>query len=90
MSCVIQLHNLLEVQICWLDTNQCSHFAMQKYVLVPNACALTQYVGEKDVGESQCSETDLDEREMSCQYLMVKIINYWNNLPRGCAWTFII
>lgn len=76
MSCVIQLHSLLEVQICWLDTNQCSRFAMQKYVLVPNTCTLAQYIGEKDVGESQCFETDLDELEMSCQYLMAKIINY--------------
>lgn len=33
------------------------------------------------MGESQCFETDLDEPKMSCQYLMVKIISYWNNLP---------
>lgn len=34
MSCVIQLHNLLEVQIRWLETDQCSCFATQKYVLM--------------------------------------------------------
>lgn len=63
---------------------------MQKYALLPNACTLAQDIGEKDVGESQRFETDLDEPEMSCQYLMVKIINYWNNIPRGCAWTFMM
>lgn len=80
MSCLIQLHNVLEVQICWLHTNQCSCFAMQKYILVPNTCTLAHEGGERDVGERQS-----DEPEVSCQYLMVKIINYCNNLPRGCT-----
>lgn len=85
MICLIQLHNLLEVQICWLHTNHCSHFAMQKYILVPNTCTLAHEGGEKDGGESQS-----DEPEMCCQYLMVKMINYCNILPRGCACTSVI
>lgn len=67
MSCVIQLHNLLEVQICCMGTNQCSCSAMQKYVLFPNTCTFALYVSGKDVGESQCFKTDLDEPKMSCQ-----------------------
>lgn len=52
MSCVIQLHNLLEVQICWLDTNQCGRLAVQNYVLVRDTCTLAQYVSEGGVGEA--------------------------------------
>lgn len=85
MSCLLQLHNLLEVQICWLHTNQCSRSAMQKYTRIPNICTLAHEGGDKDVGESQS-----DEPEMSCQYLMVKIINYCNNLPGGCTCTFVV
>lgn len=51
---------------------------MQKYILVPNSCTLAHEGGEKNIRESQS-----DELEMSCQYLVVKIINYCNNLPRG-------
>jgi len=63
--CHTAAQSLLEERICWLDTNQGSRFAMQKYVLVPNTDTLAQYVGEKGVGESQCFETDLGEPAMS-------------------------
>lgn len=63
------------------------HIPVQSFchakVCTPNVCTLSQGTGEKDTKASALKLILMNQ--MICHCLMVKIFNYWNNLPSSWA-----